>query len=62
MTFENFKWAMEAVHSRAFRGDFGGEKGVCMHCVASYNCLCILTILAFIHIDYTMNRKIRKKT
>ena len=26
MTFENFKWAMEAVHSRAFRGDFGGEK------------------------------------
>ena len=25
MTYENFAWAMEAVHSRAFRGDFGGE-------------------------------------
>lgn len=25
MTYENFQWAMEAVHSRAFRGDFGGE-------------------------------------
>ncbi len=25
MTFENFLWAMEAVHSRAFRGNFGGE-------------------------------------
>jgi len=31
MSFENFSWAMEAVHSRAFRGDFGaldaGEGG-----------------------------------
>jgi hypothetical protein len=26
MTYENFQWAMEAVHSRAFRGDFGGER------------------------------------
>jgi hypothetical protein len=25
MTYEDFQWAMEAVHSRAFRGDFGGE-------------------------------------
>lgn len=25
MTYEQFDWAMEAVHSRAFRGDFGGE-------------------------------------
>lgn len=25
MTLENFQWAMEAVHSRAFRGNFGGE-------------------------------------
>lgn len=25
MTYEQFQWAMEAVHSRAFRGDFGGK-------------------------------------
>lgn len=25
MTYDDFRWAMEAVHSRAFRGDFGGE-------------------------------------
>lgn len=24
MTYEQFEWAMEAVNSRAFRGDFGG--------------------------------------
>lgn len=27
MTYENFQWAMEAVHSRAFRGDFGALDG-----------------------------------
>mmetsp|Transcript_37702 Transcript_37702/g.79484 ORF Transcript_37702/g.79484 Transcript_37702/m.79484 type:complete len:411 (+) Transcript_37702:205-1437(+) len=27
MTFEQFSWAMEAVHSRAFRGDFGALDG-----------------------------------
>lgn len=25
MTYGDFQWAMEAVHSRAFRGDFGGK-------------------------------------
>ena len=25
LSYDNFAWAMEAVHSRAFRGDFGGE-------------------------------------
>lgn len=27
MTYEQFEWAMEAVHSRAFRGDFGALDG-----------------------------------
>eukprot|EP01082_Thalassiosira_pseudonana_P004385 g4405.t1 g4405 contig15:951658-953023(+) len=27
MTYEQFQWAMEAVHSRAFRGDFGALDG-----------------------------------
>jgi len=27
MTYENFEWAMETVHSRAFRGDFGALDG-----------------------------------
>jgi len=27
MSFEDFQWAMEAVHSRAFRGDFGALDG-----------------------------------
>ena len=24
-TYEQFRWAMEAVHSRAFKGDFSGQ-------------------------------------
>ena len=34
MTYEQFEWAMEAVHSRAFRGDFGGKCRGCftLHC------------------------------
>jgi hypothetical protein len=27
MSYENFEWSMEAVHSRAFRGDFGAFDG-----------------------------------
>lgn len=34
MNYENFQWAMEAVHSRAFRGDFGGE----ILCATTFPC------------------------
>ena len=34
ISYENFQWAMEAVHSRAFRGDFGGE----ILCATTFPC------------------------
>ena len=40
MTYENFQWAMEAVNSRAFRGDFGGESLMQCTCSTFYFLLC----------------------
>lgn len=60
MSFEDFQWAMEAVHSRAFRGDFGaldGGEGGPLRKIASL--LLPLSALAFGIIyasDPTMNK------
>ncbi|KAL7533186.1 hypothetical protein ACHAWF_004371 [Thalassiosira exigua] len=60
MTYDDFQWAMEAVHSRAFRGDFGaldGGEGGPLRKIASL--LLPLSALAF-GIIYATDRSFDK--